>query len=540
MWCFVKRQDAVVEDIVVAPRALGEKCLDTICQRLGIVEKEYFGLRYTGKKGDILWLNLRNPLRDQLPNLPPYRMQFLVKYFVNPEHIIQEETRYQYYLQLKSQLMEGRFTQINRHQVIILTSLLAQIEFGDHVEGHTRYPTYIPNWENIDRAVVSQHARLKGLDESTARRNFLVEMSKLSEYGMEIHSAWAFNRDKDPVEICIKEDCVKIMGSNGTTVLQNYSFNNIRRVTCQNKHLVLEVCRDSVAKTTEKRRYQMRSKVAAMAAYRCFIEYFTFYRRTSVEEWILKSGSKDRVFSSILSRLRQDSVIYNFDVTLTQHEVIDKVKRQLEQRRDDVVLTPVGTQEQSDIRRYERRTERMSVKAGFHEPTRRQLRHQRCRQRNHRREAERRVMLQNNNAVDDEQARNLGTYRRGRSLSEGNLLQAVDSENDENSNLRQEFSQGDRVRRCTSTADLLDHIDDELLSYTPAIDTRHRSQSSVLRRELRNIHESLVCKICMDEKMNTTFCPCGHMVCCSTCAGQCSECPICRMKIERIQTVYMQ
>ena len=36
------------------------------------------------------------------------------------------------------------------------------------------------------------------------------------------------------------------------------------------------------------------------------------------------------------------------------------------------------------------------------------------------------------------------------------------------------------------------------------------------------------CKICMDAEVNVVFLPCGHLVCCSSCAPALKNCPICR------------
>lgn len=61
---------------------------------LGLLEKEYFGLQYTDKNGDHLWVNLRNPLLEQLPQgaiRPTVEMR--VKYFVSPQKLMQPITR---------------------------------------------------------------------------------------------------------------------------------------------------------------------------------------------------------------------------------------------------------------------------------------------------------------------------------------------------------------------------------------------------------------------------------------------------------------
>ena len=65
-----------------------------MCKRLGIIELDYFGLQFTGPKGETLWLNTRNRIRRQISGTPPYRLQFRVKFFVQPQYLLQDSTRY--------------------------------------------------------------------------------------------------------------------------------------------------------------------------------------------------------------------------------------------------------------------------------------------------------------------------------------------------------------------------------------------------------------------------------------------------------------
>jgi len=44
----------------------------------------------------------------------------------------------------------------------------------------------------------------------------------------------------------------------------------------------------------------------------------------------------------------------------------------------------------------------------------------------------------------------------------------------------------------------------------------------------RKLKEDRTCKVCMDREINTVFLPCGHLVCCESCAKSLSNCPICR------------
>lgn len=60
---------------------------------MGIIEVDYFGLQFTGTKGEILWMNLRNRISQQVDCLSPCRLRLRVKFFVEPHLILQEQTR---------------------------------------------------------------------------------------------------------------------------------------------------------------------------------------------------------------------------------------------------------------------------------------------------------------------------------------------------------------------------------------------------------------------------------------------------------------
>ncbi|XP_051872853.1 E3 ubiquitin-protein ligase MYLIP-A isoform X1 [Pristis pectinata] len=64
-------------------------------------------------------------------------------------------------------------------------------------------------------------------------------------------------------------------------------------------------------------------------------------------------------------------------------------------------------------------------------------------------------------------------------------------------------------------------------------------QSQILQEKLRKLKEALLCMVCCGEEINTAFCPCGHMVCCDTCASQLQACPVCRSEIDHVQHVFL-
>ena len=46
------------------------------------------------------------------------------------------------------------------------------------------------------------------------------------------------------------------------------------------------------------------------------------------------------------------------------------------------------------------------------------------------------------------------------------------------------------------------------------------------------------CKICMDATIDCVLLECGHMVTCTKCGKQITDCPICRQHISRIVHVF--
>lgn len=65
-----------------------------MCEAIGTVENDYFGLQYVTSRKEHFWLNLRNKLVGQLSGQPPYRLKLRVKYFIQPHLLMQSSTRY--------------------------------------------------------------------------------------------------------------------------------------------------------------------------------------------------------------------------------------------------------------------------------------------------------------------------------------------------------------------------------------------------------------------------------------------------------------
>lgn len=60
-----------------------------------------------------------------------------------------------------------------------------------------------------------------------------------------------------------------------------------------------------------------------------------------------------------------------------------------------------------------------------------------------------------------------------------------------------------------------------------------------MREELRQLREATQCKICMDNRVEVVFLPCGHLVSCTRCATALSNCAVCRQPIKAYVKTYL-
>nr|XP_054767114.1 tyrosine-protein phosphatase non-receptor type 4-like [Lytechinus pictus] len=112
MRCLVEFLDNSEQIFEVERRAKGQELLDRVFEHLELLECDYFGLRYSETDNTVdcnnkRWLDPRKSIRKQVKGTLYFHFQ--VKFFVtDPSKLLEEYTRYQYVLQLKKDLLEGR------------------------------------------------------------------------------------------------------------------------------------------------------------------------------------------------------------------------------------------------------------------------------------------------------------------------------------------------------------------------------------------------------------------------------------------------
>jgi hypothetical protein len=73
----------------------------------------------------------------------------------------------------------------------------------------------------------------------------------------------------------------------------------------------------------------------------------------------------------------------------------------------------------------------------------------------------------------------------------------------------------------------------------PPIESALTAKDILLSEKKTSDNQSYQCVVCLESNRDCIFLPCLHMCCCKKCSSQMTQCPICRMVIEKIQSVFL-
>ncbi|XP_066153524.1 E3 ubiquitin-protein ligase MYLIP [Euwallacea fornicatus] len=425
MWCLISQANSVVFEVRVDPKSIGQECLEKICNHLGISnESDYFGLKYENAKGEELWLNLRNPIDRQVNchgHTAPLRLALRVKFWVPPHLLLQDNTRHQFYLHARSDLIDKRLLTNDWEGVARVVALIAQAETEDFDSLHPPHNLYMqtstivsgcetPKPCDFPQMIISEHKKLRGMKRTTAEYWLLKEISDFESFGEEV-----FTKTQGNIYLGVGPHGITIYNKSSPEK-QPISFTNIvsasshRRMfkleyfSCENNESLLEVKLDSSHN--------------ASSLYRAITEKHAFYSCETVRSAVTAQFIRD-LKGTIVSIFNEDSTLgkkYVFDIRRTCREVYDNARRALYQE------------------------------------------------------------------------------------SQARLALEADKPLGEN-----------------------------------GCDGEHCKDSEKLNRFI----EAMTCKICMDNRLDSVFLPCAHVVACSACAARIDRCPLCRSEIAQAQKLYM-
>nr|AAF27549.1 PTP36-B isoform [Mus musculus] len=200
--CFVARirlLDSNVIECTLSVESTGQECLEAVAQRLELRETHYFGLWFLSKSQQARWVELEKPLKKHLDKFANEPLLFfgVMFYVPNVSRLQQEATRYQYYLQVKKDVLEGRL-RCSLEQVIRLAGLAVQADFGDYnqfdsqefLREYVLFPMDLAMeeaaLEELTQKVAQEHKAHSGILPAEAELMYINEVERLDGFGQEI------------------------------------------------------------------------------------------------------------------------------------------------------------------------------------------------------------------------------------------------------------------------------------------------------------------------------------------------------------------
>ncbi|XP_022621877.1 tyrosine-protein phosphatase non-receptor type 3-like isoform X1 [Seriola dumerili] len=253
--CLVQLLDGTIETFRVSKQDEGVVLLDQVCDHLGLQERQLFSLQIRESSTAIAsitantysprWLEPEKPLKKQIKGLvSPFYLNFRVRFFISdPNSLQHEQIRHLYFLQIRSDIREGRL-QCPLSAAVVLASYAVQSEMGDHCP--SRLPGYLSKCHFIPEQdedflckVEDLHPQHKGLKQSEAELCFLNTARTLELYGVELHAAMDVNNARLMVGLA----------SSGVAIFCNmicssfFPWGNIIKISFKRKRLLIHLKR---------------------------------------------------------------------------------------------------------------------------------------------------------------------------------------------------------------------------------------------------------------------------------------------------------
>ncbi|XP_070590524.1 tyrosine-protein phosphatase non-receptor type 14 isoform X1 [Erythrolamprus reginae] len=257
--CFMTRIQLLENNQIectLSVESTGQECLEAVAQRLELAETHYFGLWFHNKSQQVRWVELEKPLKKQLDKFASESLLFFgVMFYVPSVALLQHDaTRYQYYLQVKKDVIDGRlrssFEQgIRLAALAVQATLAAQVGFGDypHIDSHDlrRYVLFpmdlIQNeaiLEELIQKVDQEHRNLSRLSAADAELLYIREVERLDGFGQESFPV----KDNQGNDFHLGIFCMGIFLKNpmGRSTV-NYRWNDIGNITHNKSSIVVEL-----------------------------------------------------------------------------------------------------------------------------------------------------------------------------------------------------------------------------------------------------------------------------------------------------------
>lgn len=268
----------------------GQHLLDVVYRHLNLLETAFFGLRYVDEVGQTHWLDATKKIHKQMKGVTAFTFYFGVKFYASdPCKLLEEITRYQFFLQVKQDIYHGRLP-VAFELAAELFAYAVQSELGDH-DPRRHQPGYVSEFRflanqtpELEEKVTELHKGLKGQVPATAELNFLDKVKWLDMYGVDLHPV--IGEDHTEYFLGLTPSGVMVLRNKGR--VGNYYWPRISKVYYKGCYFMLQV-RDK-ANDDSTYGFELPTKQACKHLWKCCVDHHSFFRLAQSSSNPLASG----------------------------------------------------------------------------------------------------------------------------------------------------------------------------------------------------------------------------------------------------------
>ncbi|KAG5445331.1 Tyrosine-protein phosphatase non-receptor type 4 [Clonorchis sinensis] len=247
--CNVYLLDSTCVAFKVDKHCRGQSLLDLTFDYLELLERDFFGLVFNARhsRGETIlkWLDPTKVVGKQCSDPAPYTFWFRVKFYVpDPVCLHEEYTRYQFFLQVRKDILEGRLP-VPKATASHLAGLVLQAELGDYIAdechpGYTSQFRLLPHQSpEFDSQASEWHRKCSSMVPCAAELEFLNVARQLERYGVKTNEISDAKDGSKNSLIGVSHAGVIVFRNNASSFQLPWS--NILKIRFRNKKFIVHL-----------------------------------------------------------------------------------------------------------------------------------------------------------------------------------------------------------------------------------------------------------------------------------------------------------